>query len=73
MKPMKYPAIDAECARHGLSNAAMCEKIGVERRTMYSWRSGETEMPCSVLVKLVALFGVSADYLLGLSAELRKE
>lgn len=65
MSKLKYPAIDAECARRGISLESMCSHIGVDRRTLYSWRIGKTDMPCSSAIKMAMFFGVSLDYLLG--------
>lgn len=64
---MKYPNIDAERARNGLSNDALAEKLGVTRKTLYNWVTNGN-IPVSKLVQLADLFECSIDYLLGRSA-----
>lgn len=34
---MRYPNIDAERARKGLTAGEMAEKVGVSRKTVYNW------------------------------------
>ena len=34
---MKYPNIEAERARRGISNDALAEQLGVTRKTLFNW------------------------------------
>lgn len=40
---MKYPNIDAERARKGISNDLLAEQLGVSRKTLYNWMDKGTE------------------------------
>lgn len=61
---MKYPNIDAERARNGLSNDALAEKLGVSRKTIYNWID-KGNIPSSALIQMADIFNCSIDYLLG--------
>jgi transcriptional regulator with XRE-family HTH domain len=61
---MKYPNIDAERARNGLSNDALAEKLGVTRKTLYNWVTNGN-IPIQKLVQMADIFQCSIDYLLG--------
>lgn len=61
---MKYPNINAEMARKGLTRSALAEQLGVNRRTVYNWLS-EGKIPMDAAIKLSEFFGCSIDYLLG--------
>ena len=61
---MKYPNINAEMARNGMSRGDLAEKMGVCRKTVYNWLS-KGNVPMDVMVKLAELFDCSVDYLLG--------
>lgn len=63
---MRYPNIDAERARKGLTAGGMAEKVGVSRKTVYNWINNG-RIPQSALEKMADLFGCSIDYLLGRS------
>lgn len=61
---MKYPNIDAERARAGLTTEVLACKLGVTRKTLYNWiNSGN--IPQSALENMAAIFNCSIDYLLG--------
>lgn len=62
-----FPNIDAERARRGLSKMEMAEKLGVSYSTFKSWMSGKTEIPCSKIIAMSHMFGVTSDYLLGIN------
>ena len=65
MNAYKYPNIEAERVRAGLSQSELIEKIGYkERRGYNSWLSSGN-IPTSMLVKMADLFDCSIDYLLG--------
>lgn len=63
---MKYPNIDAERARKGLSNECLAEELGVARKTLYNWLNNGN-IPLAALIKMADMFGCSIDYLLGRS------
>ena len=65
MNAYKYPNIEAERARSGLSQEEFIAKLGYkERRTYYSWLSNGN-IPTDALVKMSDMFDCSVDYLLG--------
>ncbi|MCC8064780.1 MAG: helix-turn-helix domain-containing protein [Clostridiales bacterium] len=64
---MKYPNIDAERVRNGMTQDELAQKLGVTRKTIYNWCS-KGKIPQSKLEEMAALFGnCSIDYLLGLT------
>lgn len=62
-----FPNIDAERARLGMSKVDLAHALGVSYSTLKSWMGGKTEIPCSKLIAMTKLFGVSSDYLLGIT------
>lgn len=61
--PSFYPNIEAERARHGLSNDDLSKRLGVSRKTLYNWqRTGH--IPSEKLLKMADMFGCTVDYLL---------
>ena len=61
---MKYPNIDAERARNGISNDALADQLGVSRKTLYNWMD-KGNIPASALIQMADTFNCSIDYLLG--------
>lgn len=61
---MKYPNIEAERARIGMSREGLAEKLGVTRKTVFNWMESGN-IPLGKLVAMADLFGCSIDYLLG--------
>lgn len=60
---MKYPNIDAERARKGISCEALAAALGVTRKTLYNWcKNGN--IPKSALLDMSKIFECSIDYLL---------
>lgn len=51
--------------RRGMSQDALSDAIGVAQDTISKWERGRASAPVGELIKLCALFGVSADYLIG--------
>lgn len=67
MNSYKYPNIEAERVRKGMSQEDFIKKLGYkERKTYYGWLSSGN-IPTSVLVKMADIFDCSIDYLLGRS------
>lgn len=62
---MKYPNIEAERARVGMTKLTMAAEIGVSPDTVKNWQDGKTEIPATKIVALADLFSVTTDYLLG--------
>jgi len=60
---MKYPNIEAERARHGMSCEQLAAQLGVSRKTIYNW-SMSGNIPKSKLEKMADIFQCSTDYLL---------
>jgi len=61
---LKYPNIEAERARAGMSVEALARELGVTRKTIYNWTSSGN-IPQSALERMARLFNCSVDYLLG--------
>ena len=53
-----------------LTQQNMADLLGIERTMYRRYETGETEIPIRHLKTLCAFFGVSSDYLLGLSENL---
>ena len=51
----------------GMTQEELGEKLGVIKQTVSSWEKGISEVNNDTLITLSRLFGVSTDYLLGLS------
>ena len=64
---MRYPNIEAERARFGMSKEGLARELGVSRKTLHNWvRSGN--IPQSALERMAMIFDCSVDYLLGRAA-----
>ena len=61
---MKYPNIEAERARRGISNDSLAEQLGVTRKTLFNWMD-KGNIPVSALIRMAEMFSCSIDYLLG--------
>lgn len=64
MLKAKYPNIEAERARANLSQEDLAKKLGVERKSYYTWLT-KGNVPVGVLISLADMFNCSVDYLLG--------
>ncbi len=59
-----YINIDVERVRLRMTLDELADKIGVERKSIYTWqRNGK--FPVTVLAKMADLFDCSIDYLVG--------
>lgn len=56
----------------GVNKTILAKTIGVSRSTIVSWCEGRTVPYISKVVLLVKFFGVSSDYLAGLTDEKKK-
>lgn len=63
---MRYPNIEAERARCGLTKANLAEKLGITTKTYQNWQDSKTEIPCSKIIAMSYMFNVASDYLLGI-------
>ena len=63
---MKYPYIEAERIKRGISKESFAEALGVSKRTVWNWQNGSTELPVTKLLKICAVLDCRSDYLLGL-------
>ena len=50
-----------------LRQADVAEAIGIDQRSLSNYETGKTNPDSSVVVRLARFFGVSCDYLLGVS------
>lgn len=64
---MKYPNIEAERARFGMSKEKLASALGVSRKTLHNWVVAGN-IPQAALVAMADLFNCSIDYLLGRTA-----
>lgn len=62
-----FENMEAERERHKMSRAYVAEILEVPVSTYDGWLAGETEIPGTAIVRLAQLWGVSSDYLLGLT------
>jgi transcriptional regulator with XRE-family HTH domain len=60
--------IASERALLGLNQDGLAKMIGVSQATVSSWELGKSEPGSESIKKMSRIFGCSADYLLGLSA-----
>lgn len=63
MEKKLYPNIEAERARQGMTTECLSKKMGVCRRTLYSWIY-RGNIPQSKLELMANIFNVTTDYLL---------
>ena len=50
----------------GWSQVDLAKKLGVAKQTVSNWENENIQPSIEMLIRLAKLFGVSADYLLGL-------
>lgn len=54
---------------HGDTQAALAQKLGVSLPTVRAWEQEKSSPNHDTLVELCRLYGISSDYLLGLTNE----
>ena len=64
MSGTKYPNINAERVRKGMTFEDVAKRYGVGRKTVYTWLH-KGNIPLRVLCDMSDFFGCSIDYLLG--------
>lgn len=62
---VKYPNIEAERARRGLTQNELLALIGYKERKTYNGWMKKGNIPVTALVKMSELFDCTIDYLLG--------
>lgn len=67
-----YSNIEAERARKGLTIQQTADKLGIAEKTYRNRLANAQDIPASALVEYANLFGVSVDYLLGLSDKINR-
>lgn len=68
---MFYERYETLCKRKGISLSKAATEMGINRASVTLWKNSPDIVPSgNVLLKVANYFGVSADYLLGLTAEL---
>lgn len=61
----RYPNIEAERARSGMTKEKLAAALRVSPSTLKNWQDDRTEIPASKIVAMAGIFGVTTDYLLG--------
>lgn len=59
-----FPNLDAEQGRKKISNTALAEMLGVDRKTLGTWKK-KGSIPADALLALSKIFDCSIDYLVG--------
>lgn len=70
---MVLPNIEAERIKRQISKDDFAKMLGVSRRTVQNWQNGSTEVPLSKLLCISKTWGLSVDYLLGLSSNATRD
>lgn len=65
---MKWYEVETLRKRHGLSQAALAEKIGISQSALGNYERGTRAPDKDVIVALARFFDVSCDFLLGCPA-----
>lgn len=66
-----FPNIKAELGRRDMTMVDLAEYLKVNRKTVYKWMHGISEIPASAITKMAALFNCTTDYLLGINNQAR--
>lgn len=66
---MRFPNIEAERGRRGLTREEFVKPIGVTAKTYGNWQNSKTDIPCSKIILMARMLGCTADYLLGIDHE----
>ena len=61
--------ISALRAQHNMTQTELAKRLGLTRSGVNAWEMGISVPSTQYIVELAALFGVSTDFLLGLSSE----
>ena len=64
---MKYERIRNMRVDRGLTQKQVAEYLNIKQNTYSQYENGQRQLPVDVLIRLAAYFGVSTDYILGLT------
>lgn len=64
----EYPRIRDMREDHDLTQRQLADILGMPQQQYYRYEKGYREFPLDVLIRLSELYGVSVDYLLGLTS-----
>jgi len=68
---LKYPNIEAERARAGITKSELSTQLGISPKTLANWQSGKTSIPTTALIRMHNIFNCTVDYLLGINSSER--
>ena len=66
---MKFENIRSLRIDHGYTQKQIGEYLGISQNTYSQYEIGILNYPVDVIIKLAQFYGVSTDYLLGLTSE----
>lgn len=69
---MRFPNIEAERARRGMSREDFVRPIGVSTKTYSNWQNNQTDIPCTKLILMARFLGCSIDYLIGIESQVNQ-
>lgn len=69
MKNNYYPRIRELREDYDMTQQALAERVFLKRQQYARYEQGQNALPTDILVQLAQIFGVSADYILGLTDE----
>lgn len=62
-----YPRIRELREKHGLSQRELAERLDMLQPQYFRYEQGQRDLPTELLIRLSEIYGVSVDYLLGLT------
>ena len=62
-----YPRIGELREDNDLTQTAIAEKLGMKQTQYFRYEHGYRDIPTDILIKLSKIYGVTTDYILGLS------
>ena len=62
-----YPRIRSLREERGFSQRELAELLNMAQPQYFRYETGQRELPLSVAIRLCEIYGVSVDYLLGLT------
>jgi len=63
----KYPNIESERARSGMSRRQLAAALGINRETYFDWLEGKYPVPYCFCLKMADMFNCNVDYLLAVN------
>lgn len=68
----EFPRIRDMREDHDLTQRQLADILGMPQQQYYRYEKGYRDFPLDVLIRLSELYGVSLDYLLGLTSNPRR-